>query len=89
VDLIADRYDVTAYQIRRWNGLKTSKLVPGRTLHLYVEAQAHTAPRTSHPRPGAKSKHPSAGSATAQKKPAPSGNHTARAAALASPQSPQ
>jgi membrane-bound lytic murein transglycosylase D len=89
VDLIADRYDVTAYQIRRWNGLKTSKLVPGRTLHLYVEAQAHTAPRTSHPRPGAKSKHPSAGSATAQKKPAPSGNHTAPAAALASPQSPQ
>ena len=60
VDLIADRYDVTAYQIRRWNGLKTSKLVPGRTLRLYVAAATHTAPRTSSPRPSARSKHPSA-----------------------------
>jgi membrane-bound lytic murein transglycosylase D len=85
VDLIADRYDVTAYQIRRWNGLKTSKLVPGRTLHLYVAAETHTAPRTSSPRPSARSKHPSAGTATAKKKPTPPKNHEAPAAALAAP----
>jgi len=36
VELIADRFDVTPYQIRRWNKLKTSRLVPGRTLRLYV-----------------------------------------------------
>jgi len=36
VELIADRFDVTPYQVRRWNGLKRSQLVPGRTLRLYV-----------------------------------------------------
>ena len=85
VDLIADRYDVTAYQIRRWNGLKTSKLVPGRTLRLYAEAQAHTASRTSPSRKGAKSKHPPTRTTTAQKKPAVSAKHIAPAAALAVP----
>lgn len=89
VDLIADRYDVTAYQIRRWNGLKTAKLVPGRTLHLYVAAETHTAPRTAHPRSGAKSKHPSTGTAAAQKKSVPHRNQPAPAAALATPQRPQ
>ena len=82
VDLIADRFNVTAYQIRRWNGLKSSKLAPGRTLHLYVEAQANTTARTSHSRPAAKSKHPSTRTTTAQKKPAAAGNRAAPAAAL-------
>ena len=36
LDLISDRFDVTPYQIRRWNNLKGSTLVPGRTLRLYV-----------------------------------------------------
>jgi membrane-bound lytic murein transglycosylase D len=85
VDLIADRYNVTAYQIRRWNGLKSSKLTPGRTLHIYVEGQVATA-RTSHSRPGAKSKHPAARTtAAAPKKPAVSANRTAPAAALKTP----
>ena len=82
VDLIADRYNVTAYQIRRWNGLRSSKLTPGRTLRLYVEAPATTTSRTSHSRPAAKSKHPTARTTTAQKKPAASGNPTTPAAAL-------
>jgi len=82
VDLIADRYNVTAYQIRRWNGLRSSKLAPGRTLHLYVEAPATTTSRTSHSRLAAKSKHPPARTTTAQKKAAASGNPTTPAAAL-------
>ncbi len=36
LELIADRFDVTPYQIRRWNNLKSSQAVPGRTLRLYV-----------------------------------------------------
>ncbi|MGO8787514.1 MAG: transglycosylase SLT domain-containing protein [Terriglobia bacterium] len=83
VDLIADRFDVTAYQIRRWNGLKTSKLVPGRTLHLYAEAQDHSTGRTSTARKGAKSKHPTARTTTAQKSASLSAKGTAPAAALA------
>lgn len=83
VDLIADRFDVTAYQIRRWNGLKTSKLVPGRTLHLYAEAQTHTTKRTSTARKGAKSNHPPARAATAHKNPSLAAKGTAPAAALA------
>jgi membrane-bound lytic murein transglycosylase D len=85
VDLIADRFDVTAYQIRRWNGLKSSKLVPGRTLRLYVEAPATTTSRTSHSRPVAKSNHPAPRAAPAQKKPPLSGNHNAPAVALTVP----
>jgi len=85
VDLIADRYNVTAYQIRRWNGLRSSKLAPGRTLHLYVPAPANTTSRTSHSRPAAKSTHPSTRAATTQKKPAASGNRPAPAAALPVP----
>jgi membrane-bound lytic murein transglycosylase D len=70
VDLIADRYDVTAYQIRRWNGLPSSKVVPGRTLRLYVEAPATTTAHTTHTRPVANSKRPPTRTTTAQKKPA-------------------
>lgn len=36
LELIADRFDVTPYQIRHWNWMKTSTLVPGKTLRLYV-----------------------------------------------------
>lgn len=36
LELIADRFDVTPYEIRRWNTLKTSRLAPGRVLRLYV-----------------------------------------------------
>jgi membrane-bound lytic murein transglycosylase D len=36
LELVADRFDVTAYQIRRWNGLRSSHLSPGRMLKLYA-----------------------------------------------------
>jgi membrane-bound lytic murein transglycosylase D len=36
LELIADRFDVTPYELRRWNHMKTSTLVPGKSLRLYV-----------------------------------------------------
>jgi membrane-bound lytic murein transglycosylase D len=81
VDLIADRFNVTAYQIRRWNGLRSAKLTPGRTLHIYVQGQP-PAVRTSHPRTAARSKHPPTHATTAQKKPAAASNRAAPATAL-------
>ena len=36
LQLIADRFDVTVYQIQRWNGLKGSRIIAGETLRLYV-----------------------------------------------------
>jgi len=36
LDLIADRFDVSAYQVRQWNHLKSSRLVPGKTLRVYA-----------------------------------------------------
>jgi peptidoglycan lytic transglycosylase D len=35
LELLADRYDVTAYQIRRWNHLRSSHLIAGRRLLVY------------------------------------------------------
>jgi membrane-bound lytic murein transglycosylase D len=89
VDLIADRFDVTAYQIRRWNGLASSKLTSGRTLRLYVAAPGYTPPRTSPARPAAPSTRSSQGTAPAQKKPATAGNRPPPAAAPKVPQTPQ
>ncbi|HET7841904.1 MAG TPA: LysM peptidoglycan-binding domain-containing protein, partial [Terriglobia bacterium] len=36
LELLADRFDVTPYEIRRWNNLPSSSLVAGRTLKVYV-----------------------------------------------------
>jgi membrane-bound lytic murein transglycosylase D len=73
VDIIADRYNVTPYQVRRWNGLKSAKLTPGRTLHVYVAAPAPaTTHKTSHPPAAAKpTTHHPAGRSAAHKKPTP------------------
>lgn len=35
LELVADRFDVTPYQIRRWNGLRSSHLVAGKMLKVY------------------------------------------------------
>lgn len=86
VDLIADRFNVTAYQIRRWNGLRSSKLMPGRTLHLYVRGEAAAA-RTSHAhhsRTVARSRRQPVHTTTAQKKPPVASGHAAPAAVLPS-----
>lgn len=68
VDLIADRFNVTPYQIRRWNGLRSARLTPGRTLHIYVQGQPATT--VSHVRTSAKSRHQPVHSTSAAKKPA-------------------
>jgi membrane-bound lytic murein transglycosylase D len=47
VELIADHFEVTPYQVRRWNGMKSSKLIPGRILRLYVEADTLAPSRPS------------------------------------------
>ena len=35
LDLIADHFDVNTYQIRRWNGLRGSRLIAGKRLLIY------------------------------------------------------
>lgn len=42
LELVADRFDVTPYQIRHWNHLQGSKLRAGRSLVVYVPAPART-----------------------------------------------
>ncbi len=45
LELIADRFEVTPYQIRRWNHLRTGRLVSGKTLIVYVPAPASRSAR--------------------------------------------
>jgi membrane-bound lytic murein transglycosylase D len=67
LDLVADRFDVTPYQLRRWNNLKSSQLAPGRYLRLYVRAEERSTSRASHPKRNTK-----AGQASPAKNPASS-----------------
>ena len=48
LEFIADRYDVTPYQIRRWNNLRTSQLTPGKPLRIYVAGGSRSASGKSH-----------------------------------------
>jgi membrane-bound lytic murein transglycosylase D len=41
LQLVADRYDTTPYEIRRWNHLHTSRLTTGKTLLVYVPAPSY------------------------------------------------
>ena len=52
LQLVADRFDVTPYQVRSWNGLRSSQLAVGRTLIVYAPApsRADSHPRTVTPR---------------------------------------
>ncbi len=45
LERIADRYDVTTYQIRRWNRLTSTNLVAGRSLRIYASGGASSTPR--------------------------------------------
>jgi membrane-bound lytic murein transglycosylase D len=83
VDLIADRFNVTPYQLRRWNGLRSAKLAPGRTLHIYQRGQVAASTHSVHSRSHAGSSHSSAHAATAPKKTSASTHHTAPATATA------
>jgi membrane-bound lytic murein transglycosylase D len=85
LELIADRYDVSPYELRRWNNLPSSKLIAGKTLKLYV-AGGRSASRgrrqTVHRKatPSAKSKSP----ASSGKKPASARSESAKGPASAS-----
>ncbi len=78
LDLIADRYDTTPYQIRRWNHLRGSTLTAGKPLRLYVAGRSSSS-RSARSRRRAKSrvssahasKSPASKSATARKSAAP------------------
>jgi membrane-bound lytic murein transglycosylase D len=82
LEFIADRYDVTPYQIRRWNNLKTSRLTPGKPLRIYVAGGSRSASGKAHSK-GRKNP------VSAGKKPSPtktaSGTGTAAAAPKATP----
>ncbi len=47
LELVADRFDVTTYQIRQWNHLKSQQLVAGKTLLVYSGSGGGGS--TSHP----------------------------------------
>jgi membrane-bound lytic murein transglycosylase D len=77
LERIADRFDVTPYQIRRWNKLPGSKIQAGKSLRIYVASGGSAAPRqTRKPASGSKASapgesHPSAKKQTpTQSKPA-------------------
>jgi membrane-bound lytic murein transglycosylase D len=50
LDRIADRFDVTTYQIRRWNKLRSSRIVAGRSLRIYVGGAPSTGSTASRSR---------------------------------------
>jgi peptidoglycan lytic transglycosylase D len=77
LDLIADKFDVSAYQIRRWNHMRSSNLAAGKTLRVYALGGA-APPRHSATRHRASSrtkvkptKSLTKSKATARAKPAP------------------
>jgi membrane-bound lytic murein transglycosylase D len=46
LERIADRFDVTPYQLRRWNNLRSSRIIAGRRLRIYAGAGARQPSRT-------------------------------------------
>jgi len=56
LDLVADRFDASAYEIRRWNNLRNSRLTAGATLKVYVPTPTGSGRRTAvhHKKPTAK-----------------------------------
>jgi len=75
LEMVADRFDVTPYQIRQWNHLKTSALVAGKNLRVYVPGGVGSRARRSPPRakpahnPAAKKEAPSGKSSHAARRP--------------------
>jgi membrane-bound lytic murein transglycosylase D len=55
LERIADRFDVTPYKIRRWNGLSSSRIIAGRTLRIYVAGGASASLQRARPRPSTSS----------------------------------
>ena len=48
LDLIADRFDVTPYEIRHWNGLRTSRLTAGKPLRIFAAGGNRSVSGKSH-----------------------------------------
>lgn len=82
LELIADRFDVTPYQIRRWNNLKTSRLVSGKTLRVYVATGGGGGSRQHRAR---RHRAPSEGRTAAQKKAPPAKTSQAKTGPKAAP----
>ncbi|HEV2493031.1 MAG TPA: transglycosylase SLT domain-containing protein [Terriglobia bacterium] len=57
LDLVADRFDVLSYQIRRWNHLTSSRLTPGKVLKVYTVTVHVNTPHRRPTRRYAKSTH--------------------------------
>ncbi len=52
LELVADRFEVPAYEVRRWNNLRGSQLVPGHVLRVYShtrELNSSSSSRRHHP----------------------------------------
>jgi peptidoglycan lytic transglycosylase D len=87
LELIADRFDVTPYEIRRWNNLRSSNLIAGKVLRVYVagERSGSAAPRRRHhPKSSRRTAAPGKrSSAHARKGAKPSPHHSAAASQAA------
>ena len=78
LERIADRFDVTPYQIRNWNGLSSSRIYAGRSLKIYVPVGGG---RSSRPNGSSRSRPAAAASPKPEKsKTSPSAQSTAPAA---------
>jgi len=82
LEFIADRYDVTPYQIRRWNNLKTSQLTAGASLRIYVEGRRPSG----RSRPSGRKNSQTTGKSTSLTKAAPGAGDTAAAPKAAAKQ---
>jgi membrane-bound lytic murein transglycosylase D len=52
---VADRFDVTVEQLRRWNSLRGSAIPPGRRLYVSEPARISAATRSRHKKTTARS----------------------------------
>jgi membrane-bound lytic murein transglycosylase D len=85
LEFIADRYDVTPYQIRRWNNLKSSQLTPGDSLRIFVAGGRGSTSSKSRTR-GRKTARPASKvTSHAKDTPGPGESSAPRAAAQLSP----
>ncbi|MGA2631943.1 MAG: transglycosylase SLT domain-containing protein [Terriglobia bacterium] len=82
LDRIADRFDVTPSQLRRWNKLSSSGLVEGQNLKIYVAAGAGR--RTTHKPRGRRSAAAAVRAPASPSRVAPSGKTSSQAAQVVS-----
>jgi len=70
LELVADRFDVTPYQIRHWNHMQGSALTAGRNLTVFVATPLRSSVRSHAKRSGLKHRKTGSASARTGKKPA-------------------